>query len=132
MTGTQNLIFGYLESAKKWAKGELNKAFWQIFDDYTKFHNTFSAFHFKKASNMAKKMKKSSVWLAYNPFLHGIAGVPKTQGFQVPILSLKIPIFYNKIWCWLKLNSDKMRKPNSENIFFETEVWFNFWVIANF
>ena len=62
--GIRNLIFGYLESSKKWIKGKLNKAFFifsffAIFDDLSKFRRTFCILHFQKLSNMAKKLARN-------------------------------------------------------------------------
>ena len=54
-TGTQNLIFGYSESAEKWIEGKLNKSF--LFVLY--FYSSFSVFHFEKSSNKAKIWEKN-------------------------------------------------------------------------
>ena len=50
---------------------------------FCSFHSTFGVIlHFEKSSNMAKIWQKNEeklVRLAFNPFLHGTAGIPETQ-----------------------------------------------------
>ena len=61
----KNHIFGYTESAKKWAKRQVEQGFsaifsqiFPIFDDFSKFSSAFSMLYFEKSSNMAHEMRK--------------------------------------------------------------------------
>ena len=49
--GNRNWIFGYLKSAEELVFKANSTRFFGIFDDFSKFHSTFSTLHFEKSSN---------------------------------------------------------------------------------
>ena len=56
---TWNRIFGYPESLKKWVQGQLKKAFLQfLFDNVSKFRNTFGMLYFEKIIKYCQKFGK--------------------------------------------------------------------------
>ena len=80
--GTQNWIFGYLESAE-WIIGlrQVEQGFssflcqiFGIFDGFAKFHSAFGMLHFEKSSNMAK------IWQKTNKSASMVLRVPEPRG----------------------------------------------------